>query len=103
MNTHVSEDDGAERLAKRVAAQGGWSRRDAELLIDNGVVRVDGTVAVSPQMRVRPAQRVEIEKNARPEPVPPVMTMVAPISSSLAKAAAARRTSVVAVADCAVP
>ncbi|CAN7387733.1 RNA pseudouridine synthase [Pseudorhodoferax sp. LjRoot39] len=64
------------RLAKRVAAQGGWSRRDAELLIDNGVVRVDGTVALSPQMRVLPAQRVEIEKNARPEPVPPVTVVL---------------------------
>lgn len=76
MNLPVPEDDGAERLSKRVAALGGWSRRDAELLIDNGVVRVDGTVAVLPQMRVRPGQRVEIEKNARPLPVPPVTLLL---------------------------
>lgn len=66
------DDPAGVRLAKRVAALGGWSRRDAELLIDNGVVRVDGTVAVLPQMRVRPEQRVEVEKNAQPHPVPPV-------------------------------
>ena len=65
-------DDQGERLAKRVAALTGYSRREAELLIENGVVRVDGTVAPVPQMRVRPDQRVEIEKNATPQPVPPV-------------------------------
>jgi 23S rRNA pseudouridine2604 synthase len=66
------DDDDGVRLAKRVAALTGLSRREAELLIDNGVVRVDGTVAVTPQMRVRPDQRVEVEKNATPQPVPPV-------------------------------
>lgn len=77
MHTEIPEDDTeGVRLAKRVAALGGWSRRDAELLIDNGVVRVDGTVAVQPQMRVRPEQRVEIEKNARPLPVPPVTLLL---------------------------
>lgn len=77
MHTEIPEDDTeGVRLAKRVAALGGWSRRDAELLIDNGVVRVDGTVAVLPQMRVRPEQRVEIEKNARPLPVPPVTLLL---------------------------
>ncbi|KQP14109.1 RNA pseudouridine synthase [Pseudorhodoferax sp. Leaf267] len=68
---HDSDAEGI-RLAKRVAEMTGYSRREAELLIDNGVVRVDGTVAPTPQMRVRPAQRVEIEKNATPQPVPPV-------------------------------
>ena len=76
MNTEPSPDDGAVRLAKRVAEMTGYSRREAELLIDNGVVRLDGTVALSPQMRVLPAQRVEIEKNARPEPVPPVTVVL---------------------------
>ncbi len=70
----LSPEDNAEgvRLAKRVAALTGYSRREAELLIDNGAVRVDGTVALAPQMRVRPEQRVEVEKNAQPEAVPPV-------------------------------
>lgn len=67
-----SDDPEGVRLAKRVAELSGYSRREAELLIDNGVVRVDGTVATTPQMRVRPDQRVEIEKNATPQPVPPI-------------------------------
>ncbi|MGA0619641.1 S4 domain-containing protein, partial [Ligilactobacillus salivarius] len=37
------EDQEGIRLAKRVAAQAGCSRREAELLIENGAVRVDGT------------------------------------------------------------
>lgn len=73
--SHDPDADGV-RLAKRVAALAGCSRRDAELLIDNGVVRVDGTVALAPQMRVLPTQRVEIEKNARPTPVPPVTVVL---------------------------
>ena len=35
-------------------------------------MRVDGTVVATPQARVRPEQRVEIEKNATPQHVPPV-------------------------------
>ncbi len=75
-SNRTDDETEGERLAKRVAAQAGCSRRDAELLIDNGVVRVDGTVALAPQMRVRPDQRVEIEKNARPLPVPPVTLLL---------------------------
>lgn len=71
-HTADGDDDTGVRLAKRVAAMTGLSRREAELLIDNGVVRVDGTVAPTPQMRVRPGQHVEIEKNATPQAVPPV-------------------------------
>ncbi len=53
--------DEAIRLAKRVAADAGCSRREAELLIENGAVRVDGQRAETPESRVRPGQRVEIE------------------------------------------
>ena len=49
------EEDGI-RLAKRVAAQQGCSRREAELLIENGAVRVDGQVIEVPQVRVTPQQ-----------------------------------------------
>lgn len=71
---HDTPEGDAEgvRLAKRVAEMTGYSRREAELLIENGVVRVDGTVAPIPQTRVRPGQRVEVEKNATPQHVPPV-------------------------------
>lgn len=61
-------DDGI-RLAKRVAADTNCSRREAELLIENGAVRVDGKVVEVPQARVLAEQRVEIATGARPEPV----------------------------------
>ena len=64
------------RLAKRVAALAGCSRREAELLIDNGAVRVDGVVAQLPQTRVREDQRVEIEAGARAVPVPLVTLLL---------------------------
>ncbi len=62
-NTSVMTD--SVRLAKRVAAQANCSRREAELLIENGAVRVDGVVVETPQERVGPAQRVEIDPASR--------------------------------------
>ena len=88
------EEDGI-RLAKRVAAQQGCSRREAELLIENGAVRVDGQVIEVPQTRVTPQQQVEIDKNARPEPVqvvtlllnkPPRIAFDAPIAKLIVPA-----------------
>ncbi len=64
------------RLAKRVAALAGCSRREAELLIENGAVRVDGAVTLLPQSRVLPAQEVSIERGARPVAVPPVTLLL---------------------------
>ena len=49
------------RLAKRVAALVPCSRREAELYIEGGWVRVDGIVVEEPQFRVGPGQRVEID------------------------------------------
>ena len=64
------------RLAKRVAALAGCSRREAELLIENGAVRVDGAVTLLPQSRVLPAQEVSIEPGARAVAVPPVTLLL---------------------------
>ena len=64
------------RLAKRVAALADCSRREAELLIENGAVRIDGEPALLPQTRVLPHQHVEIEAGARPEPVVPVTLLL---------------------------
>ena len=69
-------DAGGIRLSKRVAAQAGCSRREAELLIGNGAVRVDGEPVLLPQARVLPGQQVEIEAGARPEPVAPVTLLL---------------------------
>jgi 23S rRNA pseudouridine2604 synthase len=51
------------RLAKRVAELRGCSRREAELFISGGWVRVDGVVVEEPQFRVGD-QRVEIDPQA---------------------------------------
>lgn len=57
------------RLAKRVAALAGVSRREAELLIENGSVSVDGVPATLPQSRVHDRQNVAIAAGAKPEPL----------------------------------
>lgn len=59
------------RLAKRVAELRGCSRREAELLIEGGWVRVAGQVVETPQFRVRD-EAVEVSAGARAEPLPPV-------------------------------
>lgn len=72
----TTEDPQGVRLAKRVAALAGCSRREAELLIENGAVRVAGTVTLLPQARVQPAQEVTIEAGARPVPVAAVTLLL---------------------------
>ena len=64
------------RLAKRVAALAECSRREAELLIENGAVRVDGAVVLVPQARVLPTQHVAIEAGAQAVPVSPVTLLL---------------------------
>jgi 23S rRNA pseudouridine2604 synthase len=75
MNEEEGSGEGL-RLAKRVAALAGCSRREAELLIENGAVRVDGALAWLPQTRVRENQRVEIEPGAKALPVPHVTLLL---------------------------
>lgn len=64
------------RLAKRVAAQAGCSRREAELLIEGGWVMVDGQVVEEPPARVAEGQRVDIDPAARPEALAPVTLLL---------------------------
>lgn len=59
------------RLAKRVAALAQCSRREAEMYIEGGWVRVDGVTVEEPQFKVL-EQHVEIDPDARPEPTEPV-------------------------------
>jgi 23S rRNA pseudouridine2604 synthase len=61
-----------QRLAKRLAAQLSCSRRDAEIYIAGGWVRVDGAVVEEPMARVRDEQTVALDPQARPEPLVPV-------------------------------
>jgi 23S rRNA pseudouridine2604 synthase len=60
------------RLAKRVADLVPCSRRDAELTIENGAVKVDGVVVEEPGFRVAPGQRVDVTPGATAEPSEPV-------------------------------
>lgn len=60
----------AVRLAKRVIALSGCSRREAEQYIEGGWVRVDGVVVEEPQFMVD-AQIVELDPNATSSPTEP--------------------------------
>jgi 23S rRNA pseudouridine2604 synthase len=64
-----------ERLAKRVAAMLPCSRREAELYIEGGWVRVDGKVVDEPQFRVSD-QRVEVDRSATAETLEPVTLLM---------------------------
>lgn len=64
------------RLAKRVAALAGCSRREAELYIEGGWVRVDGTVVEEPQHRVTDDQRVELDPAATAVALEPVTLLL---------------------------
>lgn len=59
-----------ERLAKRVAALVQCSRREADMYIEGGWVRVDGQVVEEPQFKVL-QQHIEIDPNAKLEPAEP--------------------------------
>ncbi|SLN32977.1 pseudouridine synthase [Oceanibacterium hippocampi] len=60
-----------ERIAKRIARAGHCSRREAELLIADGRVSVDGKVIASPALNVGPSAKVTIDGQALAEPEPP--------------------------------
>lgn len=56
-----AETPKGERIAKRLARAGVCSRRDAEKLIADGRVRVDGKVLESPAFNVTEASRIEVD------------------------------------------
>ena len=64
-----------ERLAKRVAALVPCSRREAELYIEGGWVRVDGKVVEEPQFRVA-GQHIDIDPAATAEGLEPVTLLL---------------------------
>jgi 23S rRNA pseudouridine2604 synthase len=70
--TMPTEDPNAIRLAKRLAADIGCSRAEAEQYIDAGYVLVDGRVEDTPGARVRPEQSVVLEEGASLKPIQPV-------------------------------
>ena len=64
------------RLAKRVAAQVPCSRREAELYIEAGWVRVDGVIVEEPQARVAESNLVELDAGALPQALEPVTLLL---------------------------
>ena len=57
----VSDPAAGERIAKRIARAGYCSRRDAERLIGEGRVAVDGRTIESPALNVTPEQEIKID------------------------------------------
>ncbi|MFT4193687.1 RNA pseudouridine synthase [Ottowia sp.] len=73
-----------QRLAKAVAALLPCSRREAEQYVAEGWVRVDGECVRTPQQRVAPGQRIEVDRQA---PVPSRLQPVLPATLLLHKPA----------------
>lgn len=56
----MSQGDKGERIAKVIARSGVCSRRDAERLIAEGVVKLNGRVLTTPAITVGPKDRIEV-------------------------------------------
>lgn len=66
----MSDMDAGERLSKRLARELPCSRREAELYIAGGWVKVDGRFVEEPQFKVG-NQRIELLPGAVPRAIPP--------------------------------
>lgn len=64
--TETVEAQAGERIAKLIARAGLCSRRDAEALVAQRRVAVDGLVLDTPAVRVRPGQRVTVDGKPLP-------------------------------------
>jgi 23S rRNA pseudouridine2604 synthase len=64
------------RLAKRLAHLLPCSRREAELYITGGWVKVDGVVVEEPQFRVTDEQKIELDPQAKAEALEPVTILL---------------------------
>ncbi|MEL6266122.1 MAG: pseudouridine synthase [Pseudomonadota bacterium] len=67
----MTAPDAPERIAKRIARAGVASRRDAERLIAEGRVRLNGRRLDTPAVTVTAADRVEVDGQALEAPEPP--------------------------------
>ncbi|MFC7335158.1 pseudouridine synthase [Rhodocista pekingensis] len=64
------DDQGGERISKRLSRAGLCSRRDAERWIAEGRVSVNGRVLDTPAVTVRPGDRIVVDGQPVPEPEP---------------------------------
>lgn len=76
MHDPATSPDESQRLSKVVAARVPCSRSEAERYIAQGWVRVDGERVDQPQFRVTAANRVEVDPQARLQPVLPVTLLL---------------------------
>ncbi|WP_439817913.1 pseudouridine synthase [Zavarzinia sp. CC-PAN008] len=65
-----SSDTGGERIAKVIARSGLCSRRDAERMIEEGRVELDGVRLTAPNVNVGPTSRIKVDGKALPIPQP---------------------------------
>src|SRR5262245_26353082 len=70
-DTHTTERLPNERIAKRIARSGLCSRRDAERLIVEGRVSLNGKTLESPAVNVAPEDRILVDGKSLPEAEPP--------------------------------
>jgi 23S rRNA pseudouridine2605 synthase len=70
-DTHSTEDLPGERIAKTIARSGLCSRRDAERLIAEGRVSLNGKRLDSPAINVKPADTILVDGAALPAIEPP--------------------------------
>lgn len=67
-NPHASADRPGTRINKYIAHAGVCSRRDADALVEQGRVKIDGEVVTQHGTRVKPGQTVEVDgKNISPK------------------------------------
>ena len=66
----MSASDLGERIGKRLARAGVASRREAERMVVDGRVAVDGTVVTNPAVKVGPESRVTVDGVLLGEPAP---------------------------------
>ncbi|UVW27603.1 rRNA pseudouridine synthase [Massilia sp. H6] len=76
MSDPTSSTDDGIRLAKRVAAQLGCSRAEAERYIAGGAVSVDGDMIEDPASRVLPGQQVRVQSGASADEAPPATILL---------------------------
>lgn len=62
-----------EKIAKRIAAASRWSRREAEVLVQEGRVTINGELQTSAAVRVRTEDKVTVDGHPLPSPPAPQM------------------------------
>ena len=69
-----------DKIAKRIASSSRWSRREAEVLVQEGRVSVNGIVETSPAIRVTDKDKITVDDNPlREAPTPQLWLYYKPV------------------------